>query len=292
MPKPIDERPIIIYTPGFNYVTGGIIVLHKLAKLLTMVRKNVFLSYWPGMGDSTPFGIPTFNLAGQSGDSGRTWLAEDCIVICSETIGSNPLRSKRVVRWLLCTPGFFGGPTSFSPKELIVSQHPSFSRIHYPDAPILCIHEIFKDFIYPGTIPLDQRTGGYYTKRKGASKPDLIACGQKHFGFQELPSNKSDPKSFGKLMRETKEFLSYDAHTFLSMQAAACGSISIVVPDNDMPADKWYAQYPYGIAYGTEDKDLKHQRETLCKVWPWLELRERNSIDQVKNLLQLIQERF
>lgn len=58
------------------------------------------------------------------------------------------------------------------------------------------------------------------------------------------------------LFNQTEKFYCYDNYTFLSVQAAICGCISIVVPDGTKTKEEWLAGSAlskYGMAFGEDD---------------------------------------
>jgi hypothetical protein len=66
------------------------------------------------------------------------------------------------------------------------------------------------------------------------------------------------------LFNTTEKFYCYDNYTFLYTQAAICGCISIVVPDDTKLNKEWLSGSrlnQYGVAYGEDDID--RAKETL-----------------------------
>jgi hypothetical protein len=62
-----------------------------------------------------------------------------------------------------------------------------------------------------------------------------------------------------KLLAETKRLVSYDRATFISVEAAAMGCLSIVMPVPNLTRHDWLRSvgdaFRYGIAYGFEEID-------------------------------------
>ena len=88
-------------------------------------------------------------------------------------------------------------------------------------------------------------------------------------------------KELANLFNTKKYFYSYDSATFLSLQAAMCGCISIIIPTEDISAQEWHKMSPtrkYGISYGFEEID--YAISTMDKVKPHLE-----SLENITSLM-------
>jgi tetratricopeptide (TPR) repeat protein len=94
-----------------------------------------------------------------------------------------------------------------------------------------------------------------------------------------------------KIFNEKKYFYCYDYASFLSLQAALCGCISIVVPYEDITAEQWMGMNRnrvFGIAYGEEN--IEHAVTTLDKVRPNIEKLEDEFYENVKEFITKTQD--
>ena len=73
-----------------------------------------------------------------------------------------------------------------------------------------------------------------------------------------------------------------------SSYAAACGCLSIVVPEDGISKDEWRpnwnrGEFGYGIAYGFDD--INYAKETQKLVMPMLKDKEKNANQTVRDFL-------
>jgi hypothetical protein len=96
-----------------------------------------------------------------------------------------------------------------------------------------------------------------------------------------------------KLFNSCEKFYSYDTYTFLSVQAAMCGCVSIVVPDPNIPLDTWLKGSrlnQYGIAYGEDD--IPRALETLPQLRQEIEKIEIEMNNQITKFVQHCNNKF
>jgi len=121
-------------------------------------------------------------------------------------------------------------------------------------------NELFSNYNLP-------KFGSCYVKRKGHLK-ELA-----HDVSNSIEIVETSPSlELAELFNKKEYFYSYDEATFLSLQAAMCGCVSVIIPRAGLSAKEWYKMSPtrkYGISYGYEDID--HARSTMDKVKPHLE---------------------
>jgi len=232
---------IIIWTPPFRSSSGGITVLHKLCHLLRLRGVDAYV--W--INKKSP----------AAGDCNRRWQTpiangavdpQDCVVVYPEIVIGDPLHGRRIVRWLLNRPGVIGGNGIFGSKDIVLHYQPSFAESPDPSFR-LTIYEPWLEINNPGDTP---RAGGCYTVRKGRRKAPIPETA----ALEELPRLSSE--AYASIFKTKEIFYSYDTVTFLSIQAALCGCVSVVVPDSDLTAAEWRRGRPlmtYGVAYGPEE---------------------------------------
>lgn len=80
-------------------------------------------------------------------------------------------------------------------------------------------------------------------------------------------------------------FFTYNTQTFISVLAAMCGCISVILPHPNSSQEKLnkFPQNKYGIAYGFEN--IKHSIDTMHLVKGNLESCLRNNTDHLKNFI-------
>jgi hypothetical protein len=246
-------KPFVIYTYDYSPGVGGIKVMHKLCDML---NKNKFEAYLMPIHIRDDFyTCADYNTPLITQEVYNN--IENAIVIYPEGIHNNPLGSKNVVRWIL-GPSHQHDAETYSKEDLIYW----YMDYYYTDylgqkENILHIPEfhndIFKDMNY-------NRIGSCYTIRK-ANPTTLIHPSDSIFIPFEAAGNLT---RLAELFNKTKKFYCYDTYTFLSVQAAMCGCISIVVPDPNITKEQWLVGSrlsKYGMAYGEED--IPRALETL-----------------------------
>lgn len=80
-----------------------------------------------------------------------------------------------------------------------------------------------------------------------------------------------------------------------SQFAAIAGCTSVVVPGLFASREDWVANHPngrYGVAYGTSPAELDHARRTRPLLLEDMQSREADSIDTVRNFVDLTRRRF
>lgn len=245
-------KPIVIYTYDFDIGIGGIKVMHKLCHLLNtfgfeaylmpIYLKDEFHVYY----ENTPIVTPEIlnNIS-------------DCIVIYPEGIQYNPLQSKNIVRWILGPPRLEDAAT-WSKNDMIFW----YMDYYYVDSigqfdNQLFVTETHSDIFYNKNYT---RSGSSYCIRK-CKDPKFIHPNDSMF----IPYHAAgDLIGLAELFNRTEKFYCYDNYTFLSVQAAMCGCISIVVPDGTKTKKEWLSGSKltkYGIAFGEDD--IIRAKETL-----------------------------
>lgn len=245
-------NPIVIYTYDFDMGIGGIKVMHKLCHLLNKMGyesylmpihvRNEFLTYY----NNTP--IVTEEILND---------IENCIVIYPEGIKYNPLNSKNVIRWILGPPRDEDIIT-YGKDDMILWYMDYYYLDHVGQKENqLFITEFHEDIFFNQN---KKRHGSSYCIRK-CKDPKFIHPEDSVF----IPYHAgSDLIGLSNLYNHTEKFYCYDNYTFLSVQAAMCGCISIVVPDGTKTKEEWLTGSKlnkYGIAFGEDD--ISRAIETL-----------------------------
>ncbi len=269
-----NDRPFVIWSPGFSASVGGSIVLHYLCHLLNTMGHRAFI--WPGAR------WPNYNISNISENRSieivqrilriaknkikrdtyylhpdlQTPVAhpedlENAIVIYPEIVYGNPLNCRRVVRWFLHKPGRHTGSANFEVGDLHFYYQEYFNdeKIHKKTENLLRIRWI-RDDVY-AQRNFGQRVGSCYLIRKGQERSDIKKLRQStridYYGHRRI-ANTFNQKEF---------FFSYDLYTMYCVYAAMCGCIPVVVPRPGVEIEDWRANPldRYGIAYGMSEID-------------------------------------
>lgn len=150
----------------------------------------------------------------------------EAIVIYPEVVSGNPLGAKRVVRWVMNTPGLLGGDTAFSAEEEVFVYDPqkldTVSRaVGRPLGPerVMWVSVIDPACIYPD--PSVPRTIDITFTHKGRALAERFPPPVP--GTLRLEDLAPDQKALGETLRRTRTVYSYDHYSNLLREAHISG---------------------------------------------------------------------
>jgi hypothetical protein len=257
-------KNIIIYThmPTFNMNDGGTVVQYMLAKILTEFGQNVRIYPYNGITNTNPIFMKYYN--------NDFPIDDNTVVVYCEGTKNNPLNAKYVARWMLSKLGQnvpYEWLYTWGKNELVyyfnsedkIAKNPTKMGNIFKFLNIILIHPLAINH------NLSDRKGTCFTVRKS-----LQIHGKKKKAVH--PPNSLEIKRTHSqrecilIFNKHKYFISYDPITFLSVIAALCGCISIVIKIDGVSKQEWlnmtaaseYLKYSgedmlYGIAYGADD---------------------------------------
>ena len=93
-------------------------------------------------------------------------------------------------------------------------------------------------------------------------------------------------------LKRVERFISYDTYTAYSRFASLCGCDSIVIPDEGVTLDQWYAnpQDRYGVSYGFDG--IEEARATRSKMRERILAQEEKSLNTVRVFISETQNLF
>lgn len=210
---------------------------------------------------------------------------ETSVVVYAENESGNPLKAKHISRWIMMNPRDDLGGLDYSPNEHIFLYHEFFKVPHKYAAQIKGVLTSIDMAYHLNTFTnqhLINRSGGAYLVKKGMGKP-LTAHAEDFVCIDTLLPTLTDQEK-ANFFNQIKTFISYDAVTFVAIQAALCGCEVVMIPDDagDFSKEKLISKNRYyGIAYGLDD--LPWARETLHLLpHALLELNQKN-LETIKN---------
>lgn len=251
--------------PEFYFGDGGSVVQYYLANILNEYGVNVRI--YPSSGIKTP------NFIFSKFYNNDFPIDDNTIVIYCEGTQGNPLNAKYVVRWMLSKLGqnvpekWVNG---WGKNELVYYFNSEQKIADNPDK----LGNIYKllsvIFVNPYAINhnLPTRQGSCFTIRKALEiHGKLLRMVHPPGSFEILRSHTQSDCI--RIFNQCKYFISYDSNTFLSIIAALCGCISIVIKVHGLSKEDWLnttaaAEFLkisgqknlYGVAYGAEDLDF------------------------------------
>lgn len=273
---------IYVHMPYFQYNDGGTVVQYNLAKTLEEYGLNVRI-----YSDTN---IKITNSIFNKFYENDYPIDENCVVIYCEGTKGNPLNAKYCVRWMLSKLGqnVPGEWLETWGKNEIVYYFNSEEKIKNNQDKL---GNVFKLLPYMYISPYiknnnnEKRSGSCYTIRKGHSIHKNVNIQN----IKPVPRGSFEISASEQLLEcvnifNTYEyFYSYDSITFLSIIAAMCGCVSIVIKVDGLSKEDWLntlaiieylketGEPLYGVAYGIEE--VEFSKSTLHLVeQQWINL--------------------
>lgn len=271
-------KKYIIWAPSLKLNSGGVTVLHLLAHYLNKLGYEAYL--WPGDNN---FELFMTNAKYNVSFATKDMINDEAIVIYPEIVIGNPLKAKNVVRWILNIPGRLGGDGIFGKDDILFYYSKAFTEgkknVNY-----LQLIELYGGMFQNRHL---DREGSCYLMGKGRGRQII------HEIKDSVEIKDSTPsEDLVRIFNDKKIFYCYDYASFLSIQAALCGCISVVIPIDGISEEEWISMSKtrtYGIAYGEEN--IEHAVVTMDKVRQHLESLEVDFFQSVNNFVIKTQER-
>jgi hypothetical protein len=268
----------VIWSPGFNINSGGILCLHYLCHLLNEIKHDAYIYY--KNKENTKYNNYGLNI--------KIWpnhhVDDNTIVIYPEIVDHNPLNAKNIVRWLLHKPGFWTGRVNYGSDDLIVAhgKHMGGDLYDIKDNHVLNIVYILKSIYFNLNLP---KNNICYSIRKGKNysicHPEHAIC---------IDGKSHDEISY--IFNTCHTFISYDIYSYYSVYAALCGCDSIVIPESNISKQQWKPDIKdtYGLAYGFDD--IEYARSTRDLLVNEINNRNISDMDTVRQFTDLCESYF
>jgi len=262
------KKNVLVWIPSFfDLGCGGLNVQFELCRVLKELGVNVKI-YSPVKVKNSIFNdyydYNDFDL-------------NETVVIYGETISGNPLNAPYVVRWVLAPLGICIGHDQFITwgNNDLVYYFNSEEKFKNSPEKVGSIYK-FLNFLYISKYIKNNnrccRNGICYTTRKGYSYHSIINKISNSF---EVKRNHGIIECVN-IFNTYEYFYSYDPLTFLTVIAAMCGCVSIVMKVEGLSKEEWLSTIApfeylketgeplYGIAYGEEE--IEFAKRTLHLV--------------------------
>lgn len=295
----VDNAPTknIIIFPHSKYQPddGGINVMYYLASLIEQVDSGYTVRIYPTFG---PIPSPIFNKYYTEGEFNKETAT---VIYCEGTVG-NPLCSRFVVRWLLSQLGTnvpFHRKNTFGKHDLVyyfnseikMEQEPAKIGVVFKMLSLLFTNPMYRD------LGLPTRAGWCFTFRKAELHHTSILKIHPRDAHELL--RYENIEEYMQAFNRYKYFVSYDALTFHSINAALCGCVSIVYAIAGISKAQWiqktalneyFKNNPdeplYGIAYGNEPSEIERATQTVGLVHEqWRKITDYYKVSHVQKFL-------
>lgn len=269
----------LIYAPDYKDNIGGNLALHSLAENLSLLGQEVYITSKKTRGFLNLKFVPK---------NKKVWdilSRENTVLVYPEIISDNPLNGKYICRWLLNNPGEFTSFDKFVPEGKLFKFAEGFNYKNYSAQIPVLRSFISKESIFKTNKKFIKREGTFYTLRKGKYKLNKLKIDPSWKEIKIVDDFMTDIY-LKDIFQKAKYFISYDHASYLTIIAALCGCISIVIPSDDFPKETWRRMFPgqkYGVAYGFDD--IQYAKETM----PFVRENLRNlQIQSLKNIAKFI----
>jgi hypothetical protein len=295
---------------NFSFRDGGTVVQYYLAQTLDKMGQNVRIY----SDIKTPNSIFSKFYANDFPINDKNTV----VIYCEGTIG-NPLKAKKVVRWMLSELGQNVPSTyldTWNENELVYYLNsekkfylsPEKIGTIYKLLSVIYINPLIKNFNY------GFRRGFCYTLRKAHKIHKGKKIPQLHPSGSIQITRAHTQLDYIRIFNSHKCFISYDSLTFLIIISALCGCIPVICKVEGFSKKDWIqttvaAEYCrrngldnlYGIAYGIEDFHyaintihlVKQQWDDICNfsvkrtVSPFI-----NDLDKFNKMLNTVENNF
>lgn len=260
---------ILIYSFGYSWHFGGIVVLHKLAELISQL------------------GYETYLLNGEKSKAGRAKCIEmqeaieiandsQTVVIYPEIVSGNPLNADKVARWILFFPGVNGGEIKYGSSEFVFTYSEHFvENTEYSNLLVVRIIETMVDDFYDLSLTRSKdavlvKKGHFEMENRASLFLDPVIDSLYELeSFDQIINNTNHISDYNLQLNQIRNFISYDNHTYHSVLASFAGCVSIVIPEIGKTSDKFFRDFPEakiaGVHYGFEELSKGTLRKDLYK---------------------------
>lgn len=294
-----DRLKIIIYIRPLDFNCGGIVAMHNLAKQINDLKNpNVCAKLFIFNG------VRYRNIFCEDFARIEEAAEENSIVVYPETIRGNPLKCKKVVRWILLSVDtemklilsmLDNGMTlkeflEWGDEDLVyhfnsdekLEKSPETFNITYKMLSTLYLNDNMKQTNF------EEKYGVCYSIRKSNVIHGILG---KDFTFIhpnnafEITREHSLQECMG-FFNKYKWCVFYDTLTFYIIYAAICGCVPVILKKKELTKSQWIettaaAKYLkhigfdnlYGIAYGQEDMQFAFETIHLAKQ-QWIDILE------------------
>ena len=276
-----------IYTPAIRHNSAGIRVLHYLCDALNQNGQDAWLVLHNPKENLNPTD-PELNTPILSQEQVSKHLEEGRTptVIYSETVPGNPLKAKRVIRYLLHFPGALGGTKKFPDSEWLIAYSKKIM-----DSVNNCNQTLFLPAIKISELPPIQK--------KDPNLHLMYAGKYRAFvGEPENPTNlnlveihrdgpKRQPRSEVLSLVSKATSIYVWENSSISTEAVLLGTVCIFVPNpflGELIAD--YELGTDGISLSLEQSDIDKARESLPNARLQYGQAQENFQNQLKVILK------
>ena len=216
-----SEKTFLIWAPDYTHRSSGIRALYRLCHHLNCCG---YPSAVIAAGKAKPEGWNAPRWSGAVGDS---------IVVYPEVVQGNPLRARRVVRWVLNDPGLLGGDTRYDDDEMVFVYDPAklevasrATRVPLGESRVLWTGLVDPRFIYADASVPKTLNCTFTHKGRKLSERFPLPDGVQAIALESVTPTMS---ALGDVLRRTRTLYSYDHYSNVLREAHISGCDILVV---------------------------------------------------------------
>ena len=248
----------VIYAPPYARNSGGKTALWKLAKALKEKGQEAYIYIHRTETNKDLPAVSYYDL--EIIDT----LPDDAVVVYAEVVYGNPLKAKKVVRWLLNHPGLLGGDTEYDEKEMMFTHSLAFG-----DYDMLFIPPFELDIF--NTEGVGERKGScvYYGKGKKWNAELIEEAEESGFFNESVMITKEWPatrEGLAEIFKTSEMLYCFDEISGISTEAGLCGCPTIIF--SRAFTDKRYLRSHFIVAegIGIGNDEIEYAKETVHLV--------------------------
>ena len=213
------------------------------------------------------------------------FIGKNTIVVYNELLKGNPLRAKKIVRWLLFYNRFYkqseGKTIGYEKNDLFFTYREIFNDYTLnPECKVLCTPyfdlDLYKRYNF------GERHGKCYVLRKGKWRVN-----DSDFKDKIVVDDLSEHEKV-RVFNECEYCISYDTQTAYSKIAALCGCISVIVPEEGKQRNDYRTanEDSSGIAFGFSPEEINFAETTRDKIKTKFEEINKQSKEDVERFIR------
>ena len=286
----MNKQLFYIYTPAIRLNSAGIRVLHYLCDALNESGQEAWLVLHNPKENINPVD-PELNTPIISQNQVDKHLAEGRTptVIYSETVPGNPLKAKRVIRYLLHFPGALGGSKNFNSDEWLIAYSKKIM-----DSVDNCNESLFLPAIKTSELPaVSEKDPNLHLMYAGKYRA-FVGEPVNPTGLDLLEIHRDGPKRQSRT--EVLDLLSRASsiyvweNTSIAIEAVLLSAVCIFVPNPFL--GELIAEHELGrdgIATSLVPAEIERARETLPNAKVKYEKAQQNFRRQLENIIKIHQ---
>jgi hypothetical protein len=286
----MNKQLFYIYTPAIRLNSAGIRVLHYLCDALNQSGQDAWLVLHNPTENIKP-SDPELYTPIISQEQVDQHLAEGRTptVIYSETVPGNPLKAKRVIRYLLHFPGALGGTKKFNANEWLIAYSKKIM-----DSIEHCNESLFLPAIKMSELPpVSEKDPNLHLMYAGKYRA-FVGKPANPTEFNLLEIHRDGPKRQSRT--EVLDLLSRASSIYvwenssIATEAVLLGTVCIFVPNpflGELIADHELGRN--GFAISVEPSEIERARKTLPNAKVQYQMAEQEFRGQLENIIKIHQ---